>query len=61
VRPEPDAELPSVEISGEVPAYVVAGDVLLVNVTATYPRIEDRPARTVDFLEFVYVSEKRER
>jgi len=61
VRPEEKVET-SLEISGEVPANTAAGDVLLVNVTATYPRIKGRPARTVEFLEFVYVTDrKRER
>jgi len=62
LRPDEREETTSLEISGEVPASVNAGDVLLVNVTATYPRIKGRAARTVEFLEFVYVTDrKRER
>jgi len=59
VRPERTAEKPSLEISGDVPAGAKRGDVLLVNVTATYPRIEGRAARTIEFLEFVYVTDRK--
>lgn len=58
LRPEAKAET-SLEISGAVPADAKPGDVLLVNVTATYPRIKGRAARTVEFLEFVYVTDKK--
>lgn len=58
LRPEERAET-SLEISGEVPAGAKAGDVLLVNVAATYPRIKGRAARTVEFLEFVFVTDKK--
>jgi len=62
VKPEKRAETTSLEISGEAPANAAAGDVLLVSVTATYPRIKGRAAQTVEFLEFVYVTDrKRER
>jgi hypothetical protein len=62
LRPEGKAETTSFEISGTVPADAKPGDVLLVNVTATYPRIKGRAARTIEFLEFVHVSDrKRER
>lgn len=58
LRPEKRAET-SLEITAEVPASAKAGDVLLVNVTATYPRIKGRAARTVEFLEFVFVTDKK--
>jgi len=58
LRPKEQAET-SLEISGEVPASAKAGDVLLVNVLATYPRIKGRAARTVEFLEFVFVKDKK--
>jgi hypothetical protein len=53
VSPEKRAETTSLEVSGEAPANAAAGDVLLVNVTATYPRIKGRAALTVELLEFV--------
>jgi len=59
LRPDERAETTSLEISGEVPAGAKAGDVLLVNVAATYPRIKGRAARTVEFLEFVFVTDKK--
>jgi hypothetical protein len=59
VKPEGMPEKTSLEIQGDVPASAKAGDVLLVNVTATYPAIRGRAARVVDFLEFVYVTDKK--
>jgi hypothetical protein len=59
LRPDERAETTSLEISGEVPGSAKTGDVLLVNVTATYPRIKGRAARTVEFLEFVFVTDKK--
>jgi hypothetical protein len=59
LRQDERAETTSLEISGEVPAGAKAGDVLLVNVTATYPRLKGRAARTVEFLEFVFVTDKK--
>jgi Pro-kumamolisin, activation domain len=59
LRPDERAETTSLEISGEVPGHAAAGDVLLVNVTATYTRIRDRAPRTVEFLEFVYVTDRK--
>ena len=55
----PDEKETSLEISGEVPTSAKAGDVLLVKVTATYPMIKGRTARTVEFLEFVFVTDKK--
>ncbi|HTX74895.1 MAG TPA: protease pro-enzyme activation domain-containing protein [Terracidiphilus sp.] len=59
IRPENGAEANSLEISGDVPEDTAAGDVLLVNVTATYPRTRDRAARTIEFLQFVYVNNRK--
>jgi hypothetical protein len=59
LKPHEKAEPISLEISGEVPASAEVGDVLLVNVTATYPRIKGRAAGTVEFLEFVFVTDKK--
>ena len=59
LKPEPKAETTMLEITGVVPPHAKPGDVLLVNVTATYPRIKGRGARTVEFLEFVHVTGKK--
>jgi hypothetical protein len=59
LKPEPNAETIKLEITGQVPSNAKPGDVLLVNVTAAYPRIKGRGARTVEFLEFVHVIEKK--
>jgi len=45
----------SLEIESEIPHFAEKGDVILVKVTASYPRIEKREAGTVEFLEFVYI------
>jgi kumamolisin len=52
-------EKTQLEITGQVPATANKGDVLLVHVSAKYPRIKGRAARTVEFLEFVYVTDKK--
>jgi hypothetical protein len=49
----------SLEVSGQVPKTAKKDDVLLVHVAARYPRIEKRPARTVEFLQFVYVTNRK--
>lgn len=56
--PESEHELTELHVAGDVPAKAKAGDVLLVNVSAGYPRMEGRHARTVEFLEFVHVRER---
>lgn len=62
VKAEKGSKANALEISGDVPENAKAGDVLLVNVSATYPRTEARGARTIDFLEFVHVgARKREK
>jgi hypothetical protein len=57
--PHKGHEAPQLEITGQVPATAKKGDVLLVHVSAQYPRIKGRARRTVEFLEFVYVTDKR--
>jgi hypothetical protein len=47
------------EITGHVPETAKKGDVLLVHVAEHYPRTKGRAARTVEFLEFVYVTDKK--
>jgi hypothetical protein len=56
LTPEAAAKATAFEVSGRVPAGARKGDVLLVNVTANYPRVGDAEARSVGFLEFVYVT-----
>jgi hypothetical protein len=48
----------NLEIAGEIAASAKTGDVILVNVTAQYPAFERHPARKVDFLEFLHVTDK---
>jgi hypothetical protein len=57
--PHEGHEQTQVEITAHVPATAKKGDVLLVNVSANYPRLKGHPARTVEFLEFVYVTDKK--
>jgi hypothetical protein len=47
------------EITGQVPATAKKGDVLLINVSAHYPCIKGHIPRTVEFLEFVHVTDKK--
>jgi hypothetical protein len=58
--PNEKEEEASFEVSGDVPADAQIGDIILVNVAAHYPAVKRTPARTVEFLEFVYVA-KREK
>jgi hypothetical protein len=37
----------------------MAGDVVLVNVTAHYPAVGRHPARQVRFLEFIHITDKQ--
>jgi hypothetical protein len=58
ITPEARAKATAFEISGKVPGNARRGDVLLVNVTASYPKMGDVEARSVGFLEFIYVTGK---
>jgi hypothetical protein len=58
ITPEPRAKATSFEISGQIPKTAKRGDVILVNVTANYPKIGELEARSVGFLEFIYVTEE---
>jgi hypothetical protein len=55
---EAKAKATSFEVSGKVPNGAKKGDILLVNVTAHYPATAEGEARSVGFLEFIYVTEK---
>jgi hypothetical protein len=57
--PHKGHEAATFEVSGHVPAAAKKGDVLLVHVAVRYPGIEGRAARTVEFLEFVYATDKK--
>jgi len=58
ITPEPKAKATSFAVSGKVPSGARTGDILLVNVTAHYPGTAGSPARSVGFLEFIYVTKK---
>ncbi len=51
----------SFEVTGEIPADVKVGDIVLMNITAQYPKTRDRAARAVNFLEVIHVTDKIER
>jgi len=57
--PHNDEEKNMFEIEGHVPANAKVGDVMLVYVTAKYPKIKERESRTVEFLQFVHVVNKK--
>lgn len=55
ILPEREHEDTQLHITGHAPERAQPGDVLLLNVSARYPRIKGRAARTVEFLEFVHL------
>lgn len=60
IKPGPRIELAqdvptTVNLSGTVPEGVQPGDKILVNVLASYPQTPESAARTVEFLEVLYV------
>ena len=58
--PQSGYEKTQLEINGPVSSDSEAKRcVLVVNVSAHYPRVKGYAARTVEFLEFVYVSDKK--
>jgi hypothetical protein len=57
--PQKGHEKTQLEITGQVPATAKEGDVLLVHVSAQYPRSKNHATITVEFLEFVYVTDKK--
>lgn len=59
LSPHRGHEKTEIEITGQVPATAKKGDVLLVHVSAHYPRIKGHSAKTVEFLEFQYVTDKK--
>ena len=44
------------EVSGTMPASARKGDIVLVNVTASYPEFDNRAARSVQFLQVIHVT-----
>jgi subtilase family serine protease len=46
----------SFEISGEIPKTAKKGDIVLVKVTAHYPKTENRASRSTEFLEVIHVT-----
>jgi hypothetical protein len=59
--PNAKEENTSFEISGEIPASTKAGDIVLVKVTANYPRMEKRAPRSIEFLEVIHITGKIKR
>lgn len=57
--PHNGSEKTQFEVTGNVPKTAKNGDVLLVHVSAQYPRVKGHHARTIEFLEFVYVNDKK--
>ena len=55
----PGQKIP-LEVTDEIAANAKDGGIVLVNISANYPKIEDRgsAARSVEFLEVIDVSEK---
>jgi hypothetical protein len=56
ITPEERAKATSFEITGKVPESAKKGDILLLNVTAHYPATTHTEARSVGFLEFIYIT-----
>jgi aspartate 1-decarboxylase len=48
-----------IEINGEMPKDTKNGDVVLVKITANYPKFEKTPAKSVEFLEVLHVTDKK--
>jgi hypothetical protein len=46
------------EIEGTLPKVVKKGDILLINVIANYPKTDKAPARNIEFLKVLYVTDK---
>ena len=46
------------EVSGQTPASARAGDIVLVKVTATYPKTARTAARSVEFLQVIHITDK---
>jgi hypothetical protein len=45
----------SFEVTGEIPPIAAKGDLILVNITAKYPKIAGRAARSIGFLEVIHI------
>ena len=43
------------ELTGKIPKTAKKGDIVLVKVTASYPRAGEWAARTVEFLEVIHI------
>jgi hypothetical protein len=57
--PHKGAETTMLEMVGRVPPGAKAGDVLLLHATAKYPKLKEGGGRTVEFLQFVHVVNRK--
>jgi hypothetical protein len=55
ITPESKADATSFVVTGEIPAAAKKGDIIVVNVTANYPKTKETEARAVGFQQFIYV------
>jgi hypothetical protein len=46
------------EVSGEIPKDTKKGDIVLIKITAQYPRMGNRAARSMEFLEVIHITAK---
>jgi hypothetical protein len=47
----------SFEVSGEIPKNTKKGDIVLVKVTALYPKSQNMDARLIEFLEVIHLTD----
>jgi len=55
ITPEEEAKATSFVVTGEIPETAKKGDIIVVNVTANYPKTARTEARAVGFQQFIYV------
>jgi hypothetical protein len=46
------------EIAGNIPKDAKKGDILLVKITANYPKTDNTPAKNIEFLQVLHVTDK---
>ncbi len=59
IRAQGGAPELAIEIACRIPPHAEGGDVVLLDVIADYPATSRRPARSVEFLEFIHVTQER--
>ena len=58
IFPAGKGEKTSFGITGRIPATTRPGEIILLKITAGYPRTGERPARSVLFYEYVHIAAK---